>query len=33
MADDIIVTFKNLYLNIPNSKPSAETQVMFNEAT
>ena len=33
MADDINVTFKNLYLYGPNLLPSVETQVMFNEAT
>ena len=33
MADDINVTNNNLYLYVPNLKPSVETQVMFNEAT
>ena len=33
MADDINVTFNNLYLYIPNLIPSVETQLMFNEAT
>ena len=33
MADDINVTINNLYLYVPNSKPSVKTQVMFNEAT
>ena len=33
MADDIYVTIKNLYLDVPNLIPSVETQVMFNEAT
>ena len=30
---DINVTIDNLYLSIPNLKPSVETQLMFNEAT
>ena len=33
MADDINVTFKKLYLYVPNLIPNVETQVMFNEAT
>ena len=33
MADDIIVTNKNLYLYVPNLIPNVETQIMFNEAT
>ena len=33
MADDINVTINSLYLCIPNLIPSAETQLMFNEAT
>ena len=33
MTDDINVTINNLYLYVPKSIPSAETQVMFNEAT
>ena len=33
MADDINVTFNNLYLYIPNLIPSVETQLLFNEAT
>ena len=33
MADDINVTFKNLYLFVPKIIPSVETQLMFNEAT
>ena len=33
MDDDIIVTFDNLYLFVPNLIPSVETQLMFNEAT
>ena len=33
MTDDINVTINNLYLYVPNLKPSVETQVMFNEAT
>ena len=33
MTDDINVTIYNLYLYIPNLRPSVETQVMFNEAT
>ena len=32
MADDINVTFNNLYLYVPNLIPTVETQVMFNEA-
>ena len=31
MADDINVTFNNLYLYIPNLIPSVETQLMFND--
>ena len=33
MADDIYVTNNNLYLFVPNSIPSVETQLMFKEAT
>ena len=33
MADDIDVTVTNLYLYVPNLKPSVETQVMCNEDT
>ena len=33
MTDDINITINNLYLYVPNLKPSVETQVMFNEAT
>ena len=33
MADDIIVTINNLYLDVPNLIPNVETQVMFNGAT
>ena len=33
MVDDIIVTFNNLNLFVPNFLPSVETQLMFNEAT
>ena len=33
MADNINVTFNNLYLHVPNLIPSVETQLMFNEAT
>ena len=33
MSDDIYVTFIDLCLFIPNSIPSAETQLMFKEAT
>ena len=33
VADDINVTFNNLYLYIPNLIPSVETQLIFNEAT
>ena len=33
MTDDLNVTINNLYLYVPNSTPSVETQVMFNEAT
>ena len=33
MDDDIIVTINSLYLYIPNSIPSVETQLMFDEAT
>ena len=33
MADDINVTKNNLYLYIPISTPSVETQILFNEAT
>ena len=33
MADDINVTFNNLYLYVPKSIPSVETQVRFIEAT
>ena len=33
MTDNIDVTINNLYLCVPNLKPSVETQVMFNEAT
>ena len=33
MADDINVTINNLYLFLPNLKPSVETQLLFNEAT
>ena len=33
MTDDINVTINNLYIYVPNSTPSVETQVMFNEAT
>ena len=33
MADDIKVTFKNLYLYLANLIPNVETQVMFNEDT
>ena len=33
MTDDINVTIYNLYLYVPNLKPSVETQVMFNAAT
>ena len=33
MADDINVTIINLYLFIPNIKPSVETQLMSDEAT
>ena len=33
MTDDINVTIINLYLYVPNSIHSVETQVMFNEAT
>ena len=33
MADDIHVTFNNLYLYVPIVIPNVETQVMFNEAT
>ena len=33
MADDINVTINNFYLFVPNSIPSVETQLMFNEAT
>ena len=33
MADDIKVTFKNLYLYLANLIPNVETQVMFNENT
>ena len=33
MADDINATTNNLYLYVPNLIPSAETQIMFNEAT
>ena len=33
MADDKNVTVNSLYLYIPNSIPSVETQLMFNEAT
>ena len=33
MGDDINVTINYLYLFIPNSKPSFETQLIFNEAT
>ena len=32
-ADDINVTFNNLYLSIPNLIPSVETQLVSNEAT
>ena len=31
MADDINVTINSLYLYIPNSIPSVETQLMFNK--
>ena len=33
MNDGINVTFNNLYLFVPNSIPSVETHLMFNEAT
>ena len=33
MTDDINVTINKLYLYVPNSIPSVETQLMFNEAT
>ena len=33
MANDINVTINNLYLFMPNLIPSAETHIMFNEAT
>ena len=33
MTDDKNVTINNLYLFIPNLKPSVETQLMYNEAT
>ena len=33
MADDINVTINSLYLYVPNSIPSVEVQIMFNEAT
>ena len=33
MDDDIIVTIKYLYLFVPNSIPSVETQLMFKETT
>ena len=33
VADDINVTFNNLYLYVPKLLPNVETQVMFNEAT
>ena len=33
MDDDMTVTIDNLYLYIPNSIPSVETQLLFNEAT
>ena len=33
MTDDINVTINNLYLYVPNLRPSVETQVIFNEAT
>ena len=32
MTDDIKVTTNNLYLFIPNLKPSVENQLLFNEA-
>ena len=33
MTDDINVNINKLYLYVPNSIPSVEAQVMFNEAT
>ena len=33
MADYINLTIEKLYLFIPNSNPSVETQLLFNEAT
>ena len=33
VADDIKVTIINLFLFVPNSIPTVETQLMFKEAT